>query len=48
MNHEKRPGGPFADDDLDEEVRAADDTGMVAQQQEINAEEAALPEEDDE
>jgi len=48
MNEEKKPGGPFANDDLDEEVAAADDTGMVAQQQEINAEEAALPVEDDE
>lgn len=47
MNEKQKPGGPFADDDLDEEVRAADDTGMVAQQQEINAEEAALPENDD-
>jgi hypothetical protein len=42
MNEEKARG-PFANDDLDEEVRAADDTGMVAQQQEINAEEALLP-----
>ena len=39
MSEERKPGGPFANDDLDEEVRAADDTGMVAQQQEINAEE---------
>ncbi|HEX5275469.1 MAG TPA: hypothetical protein VFW34_09370 [Candidatus Rubrimentiphilum sp.] len=44
MNQEQKRSGPFADDDLDEEVRAADDTGMVAQQQEINAEEARLPE----
>jgi hypothetical protein len=43
MNEEQKPRGPFANDDLDEEVRAADDTGMVAQQQEINAEEAAIP-----
>jgi hypothetical protein len=43
MNGEQKRSGPFADDNLDEEVRAADDTGMVAQQQEINAEEAALP-----
>jgi hypothetical protein len=48
MNEEQKPRGPFADDDLDEEVRAADDTGMVAQQQEINAEEALLPENADE
>ena len=48
MNDEKKSGGPFADDDLDEEVRAADDTGMVAQQQEINAEEAMLPDRGDE
>lgn len=39
MSKEQKPGGPFGNDDLDEEVRAADDTGMVAQQQEINAEE---------
>lgn len=45
---EEKPGGPFANDDLDEEVRAADDTGMVAQQQEINAEEPFLPENGDE
>ncbi len=42
MKEEKKPGGPFANDDLDEEVRAADDTGMVAQQQEINAEDTLL------
>lgn len=44
MTEEQKPRGPFANDDLDQEVRAADDTGMVAQQQEINAEEALLPE----
>ena len=44
MDEEQKRRGPFADDDLDEEVRAADDTGMVAQQQEINAEETMLPE----
>jgi hypothetical protein len=47
MNDEKKPGGPFADDDLDEEVRAADDTGMIAQQEEINAEETLLPEDEE-
>jgi hypothetical protein len=48
MNEERKPGGPFSNDDLDDEVRAADDTGMVAQQQEINAEEALIAEQADE
>ena len=47
MSQDQKQRGPFADDDLDDEVRAADDTGMVAQQQEINAEEASLPENTD-
>jgi len=48
MNEDEKRRGPFADDELDDAVGAADDTGMVAQQQEINAEEALLPENRDE
>jgi len=48
MNEDEKRRGLFEDDELDEEIRAADDTGMVAQQQEINAEEALLPEHADE
>jgi hypothetical protein len=48
MNEEQKPRGPFANEDLDAEVGAADDTGLIAQQQEINAVETSLPEDADE
>ncbi len=48
MDQDQKGRGPSADDDLDDAIGAADDTGMVAQQQEINAEEAMVPEYDDE
>lgn len=35
----KNPDGLFGNDDLDEEVTSADDTGIVKQQQEIAEEE---------
>jgi len=35
----KDPDGLFENDDLDEEVASADDTGIVKQQQEIAEEE---------
>jgi hypothetical protein len=36
---EKNSGGIFGNDDLDEEITSADDTGIVKQQQEIAEEE---------
>jgi len=39
MSEKKNPLNPFDNDDLDEEVRAADDTGIVSGQQEIVEEE---------
>jgi hypothetical protein len=44
---EKKSGGLFGNDDLDEEVASADDTGLVAQQQEIAEEEILSKIEDD-
>jgi hypothetical protein len=35
----KNPGGLFGNDDLDEDVASADDTGIVKQQQEVAEEE---------
>ena len=44
---EKKPGGLFGNDDLDEEVASADDTGLVKQQQEIAEEEILSKVEED-
>lgn len=50
MDEREKDTGIFEDDDLDEAVTAADDTGMVATEQEIAEEEilSHLQEEPDE
>lgn len=35
MSEDRKKGGIFGDEDLDEEVATADDTGLVSGQQEI-------------
>ncbi|HEV3153823.1 MAG TPA: hypothetical protein VGZ02_08480 [Candidatus Baltobacteraceae bacterium] len=49
MENDRKSGlkDPFEDDELDDAVSAADDTGMIAEQREIVAEQIAQAQEEE-